>query len=107
MTFRIDVHHHIHLPMQPAAVMAALEKIMNDQAQTKAILEEINTNLTEASAELTSKLEELTAALAAAGQNTPEVDALLDAIRTKAKALADVVPNEQPAPPAPPEEPGA
>lgn len=101
MSIQVDVHHHFHFP-QPSAVMAALEQIMNDQAATKAILEEINTNLSEASAELTGKIEDLTNALAAAGKNTPEVDALLESIRAKAKALADVVPNDPPAaPPAP------
>lgn len=99
MDVRID--HFIHFAQSAPdpridEVLNLLETVMTDQAATKAILEEINANLTEASGELTAKIDELTNALAAAGQNTPEVDALLDALRTKSRALADVVPNPAP-----------
>lgn len=103
MDVRIDHYiHFAHSVPDPRIdqILNLLETVMTDQAQTKAILEEISTNLTEASGELTSKIDELTAAIAAAGQNTPEVDALLEALRTQSRALADVVPN-----PAPPVEP--
>lgn len=96
LTIRVD--HHFHWPGLPAdpridEILNLLEHLMTTQAETKAILEEIAANLTEASSELTGKIDDLSAQLAAAGHNTPEVDALLSAIRAKAQALADVVPD--------------
>lgn len=100
--FEVVVRHEHHFPQAPGsesilgAINSMKEQIMTTQTETKAILEEISANLTEAGTELGAKIDELQTALANAGHNTAEVDALLEGIRTKAKGLADVVPNPAP-----------
>lgn len=64
-----------------------------DQAQLEAALTTVGTRLTEASTEIVAKLEELQAAITAAGNTTPEVDAALANVTTLANALADIVPD--------------
>ena len=91
-----------------ADVMAKLtqlqEQITMNQAETAAALTVVGDRLTEASTEIVARLQELQAAITQAGNTTPEVDAALARVQTLAAALADIVPND---PPAPPEEPPA
>lgn len=67
-----------------------LEKLMATLAEQ---LDGIDASLTEAKTEITGKLDELQAALDAAGQISPEVQAKLDAVSASARGLADIVPN--------------
>lgn len=101
ITFRHDVY--VHFDSQPEATAATLARIlklqgtiMTTQAETLAILSNVKDKLNEASAELLAKIADLTAAVAAAGNNTPEVDQALADVSAIATALADVVPNPVP-----------
>ena len=66
---------------------------MADQAALAAALQNVGAKLTEASTEINAKLAELEAAILAAGNTTPDVDAALASVQGLATALADIVPN--------------
>lgn len=103
VTITVDADASACVPCQSPAsptvadVMAAIsqlkELIMSDQATLAAALAGIASSLTEASTEINAKLAELQAAIAAAGNTTPEVDAALASVQTLAQGLADIVPN--------------
>ena len=92
-----------------ADVMAKLnqlqEQIAMNQAELETALANVGTRLTEASTEIVARLQDLQDAITEAGNTTPAVDAALANVQTLAAALADIVPNDPPAPP--PEEPPA
>jgi len=98
ISIRHDVYFH-GSPESPttartiALILERQTEIMSTQVEVLAILTDVKTKLTEASVELIAKIDELTAALATAGQSTPEVDAILADVQGIATALADVVPN--------------
>lgn len=76
-----------------SAISDLKETIMADQAALAAALQGVTAKLTEASTEINAKLAELQAAIVAAGNTTPAVDAALAEVQALATSLADVVPN--------------
>lgn len=107
LTVRHDVY--IHPSEDTASVLASIAAlsasieamkgtITMNQQETNAALTEVQSALTEAGTEIADKLQGLQDQLANAGNLTPENEALLNDIRGRARALADIVPNPAPAP---------
>lgn len=65
--------------------------IMATQAEHAAELVQVKADLVEAQAELLAKIQELSDAIANAGNTTPEVDAALAEVKALSTALKDVV----------------
>ena len=77
-------------------VLERLEYIMATQAELATALTTVTDEITKIGTEtqsLHAKIDDLTAALAAAGATTPEVDAALAALQAQAKAVDDLVPD--------------
>ena len=69
---------------------------MATQAELATALTTVTDEITKIGTEtqsLLAKIDDLTAALAAAGATTPEVDAALAALQAQAKAVDDLVPD--------------
>jgi hypothetical protein len=67
--------------------------IMANQTELAQALLGIQEQLTKASGEIVAKIGELEAAIAAAGNTTPEVDALVSEIKSIAEGLDGIVPD--------------
>lgn len=83
-----------------------LEKLMTTQAQIAEALNAAVTLTTKIGTEvqgLKTRIAELTAALEAAGNATPEVQAALAALQTQLQAVDDLVPDAEPEPEQPAE----
>lgn len=73
--------------------------LMASNAELQTALEEINAALTEAGTEIPAKLQELRDLIAASGPGTtPEIDAMIADLKTKALGLKDVVSDTSPQP---------
>jgi uncharacterized protein YoxC len=75
-------------------VINALRKIMSTQAELALALDSIKVQVAKIGAEtqaLQAKLAELVAALAAAGNTSPEVDAALEALKAQVQVVDDLV----------------
>lgn len=70
-----------------------LGKIMASNAQLQQSLTDLGTQLDKAHTEITTKIAELEAAIAAGGNTTPEVDAALEALKGKVQNLDDLHPD--------------
>lgn len=94
---RIDVWHHFDLPGDARrtllTILKTLERIMATQAELAAQLLAVRDQLGKASAEITARVAVLEAAIVAAGNSTPEVDAALEAVKQIAQALDDLNPD--------------
>ena len=66
---------------------AKLDKIMATQAELQASLEALGTQLDKVSAELNTEIQNLTDAVAAAGNTTPEIDAAVQKMQQIVDAL--------------------
>lgn len=98
----MDIHHYIHYKDEHTKVMLEkifetvinnnqkLNKIMATQQQVADQLTALSTQLDKALAEIQAEIEKLTDAVEAAGSSTPEVDAALEALKTKVQALDDL-----------------
>ena len=105
LTFRVD--HYFHPCEGTASVLASIAAlsasieamkglITMNQQETNQALTEVRDALNEAGTEIADKIQGLQDQLANAGNLTPENEALLTDIRTRARALADIVPNTTP-----------
>lgn len=110
------MHLHIHLPDAAIALFSQLhaelhslnrkaDHIMATQAQAAQQLTDLGTKLDKISGETTSLVEavrDLTAQIATAGEVTPELQAAMDAVGSKADAIDalvdDIAPNPTPTP---------
>ena len=70
-----------------------LEKIMATQAELAAQLVAVRDQLVKVADEINDRVAALEAAIANAGNSTPEVDAALDAVKAIAQALDDLNPD--------------
>jgi hypothetical protein len=96
--------HHFHPCEGTASVLASIAALavsiealkgtiaMNHQ-ETNQALTEVQTALTEAGTEIAEKIQSLEDQLANAGNLSPENAALLNDVRSRAQALANIVPN--------------
>lgn len=88
-----------------AAITELKDTITVNEAQTLEFLSGIQSNLTEATAEILAKIADLENAQSQAGSTTPAIDAALVNLKAMAQRLADIVPGTAPEPaPAPPAE---
>lgn len=95
---RFDFYFHFEFanPLVLSAIKQLKELITMNQQETQVALQGVQAALTEAGTEIAEKLQKLQDDLAAAGNLTPENEALLTDIGTRARALADIVPNPAP-----------
>jgi hypothetical protein len=70
-----------------------LEIIMASNAQLQQDLTDLGTQVDKVAAEITKRIADLEAAIAAGGASSPEVDAALAALKTKVQSLDDVTPD--------------
>lgn len=93
---RIDLHVWFHDDPATHLILTKLEKMMATQAELAASLAAVSAQVskigTESSATL-QKVADLEAALAAAGNTTPEVDAALAALKAQVQVVDDLVPD--------------
>ena len=78
------------------SILQALEKVMASQEQLAAQLNAISAQLTKVTGEIQARVTALEAAIEAAGNTTPEVDAALEAVKQIAQALDDLNPDATP-----------
>ena len=86
---------HIH-NVGHEAVINLLEQIMTTQTEIATTLEGVTAQLAKIGAEtltLLNRIEDLTAAVAAAGAATPEVEAAVAALQAQAQIVDDLVPD--------------
>lgn len=100
----IDVHHYFHNPAGQAEILAAISEtkgaIMATQQELAADLAAVSANVEKIGGEtrsLIEKIDELTAAVEAAGNTTPEVDAALQALKDQVAVVDALVPDAPPA----------
>ena len=102
---RLDVYHHFphddellrQLIVSHQQLTEKVEGLIMKVTELGPVLQGIKDSLTEAGGEIAAKLEELSARIEA-GETLPESDAaLLTEIAARARALADIVPNQPPA----------
>lgn len=89
---------HIHIAGCVAGI-TLLEQIMTTQNEIATTLEGVTAQIAKIGTETTSllnKVDELVAALAAAGNATPEVEAAVAALQAQAQVVDDLVPDAQP-----------
>lgn len=100
--FRIEVHHYLHTDPDPrpdqilAEIRELKEIVMSTQAELAANLTEILATVTKVGDEtraLIAKVADLEAAIATAGNTTPEVDAALQALRDQVAVVDALVPD--------------
>ncbi len=77
------------------AIHTQLGEIMKTQAEVAAELGRLTEQVTKTKAELQAKLDELSAAIIAAGNATPEVEAALAALGEVIQSQDDVVPDAE------------
>lgn len=73
-----------------------LNKIMSTQAELAEQLTALKDQTDKANAELLQKISDLEAAIVAAGNTTPEVDAALAALKDSVQKVDDIVPDQPP-----------
>lgn len=99
---QIDIYHHfVNAP--PSHLVGLVEQLLNKvthimatQAELAASLTALTTEVAKIGTETTTllqKVDALQAALDAAGQTTPEVDAAMAALAAQAKTVDDLVPD--------------
>lgn len=91
---RIDVHVWLHDDPAAQLILTTLEKLMASQAELAASLASVSAQVAKIGTEtsgLLTKVADLEAALAAAGNTTPEVDAALAALRAQVQVVDDLV----------------
>lgn len=106
MSWTVDHHVYLHSPCgahrcaHAADIIDAIdelkEQIMATQEQLAADLAAVTANVSKIGDEtrtLLSKIDDLTAAVAAAGNTTPEVDAALAALKAQVAVVDDLVPD--------------
>lgn len=96
MAWRLDIHHHIHLPLLEnigADINRKLDSIMATEAQNLEILSDIKTKLDETATEFRTKLDEMAVLVANAGNTGPAFDEKMVELQGLAGALANIVPN--------------
>lgn len=99
MSTRTDIFIHESLD----SLHQKVDSIMATQAEQAAKLRAIGTQLAKARGEIIAAVERLTAAVAAGGATTPEVDEATQALQLAVQGLDDLNPDETPAdPPATP-----
>lgn len=86
----IHIYHHIQVE---GAALGLLEKIMATQAELAQQLTDIRNQLQKASGEIQARVAALEAAIAAAGNTSPAVDAALADVKAIAQALDDLNPD--------------
>jgi hypothetical protein len=100
--FRIEVHHYLHFDPDPrpdqilAEILDLKEILMTTQAELATSLTEIAATVTKVGDEtraLIVKIGDLEAAIATAGNTTPEVDAALAALRDQVAVVDALVPD--------------
>lgn len=84
----MDIHIHHHYPDRK--VLKGLLMNMQELAQG---LADLTAQTDKARAEVVQKIADLEAAIANAGNTTPEVDAALEALKASVQASDDVVPD--------------
>jgi len=94
----MKVDHHVWFHDDPTGqlILHKLEKLMATQAEMAASLDAIGEQVTKIgteSAATLARVSELEAALAAAGNTSPEVDAALEALKAQVKLVDDLVPD--------------
>lgn len=87
----ITVNYHFY--GSDPSLINRLESIMTTQAQLAAQLTALAAQADKAKAEILAKFADLQAAIDAAGNTTPEVDAALAALATSIQATDDLVPD--------------
>lgn len=96
MDFRLDIYHHVE-PLELQSLLAELkELLLTTQAELAQQLTALGTQVDKAHTEIVQKVSDLEAAIQAAGNVTPEVEAALDALRTKVQVLDDLNPDTAP-----------
>lgn len=79
-------------------IIQKLNTIMANQDELAAELTALKEQADKANAELVQKIADLEAAIVAAGNTTPAVDAALAALKTSVQSVDDIVPDAPPAP---------
>ncbi len=91
---RIDLHVWLHDDPAAHLILTKLEKLMASQAELAASLETVSAQVAKIGTEtagLLAKVTDLEAAIANAGNTTPEVDAALAALRAQVQVVDDLV----------------
>ena len=91
------MHIHIHLHSDDHVIKLLKEILMNQQELAQA-LNDAAAEAVKAKAEIVQKISNLEAAIVAAGNTSPEVDAALSALKDAVQGVDDIVP-DQPADP--------
>ncbi len=89
---KVDFYLHFADPV----IKSLLEKLMSTQEELAASLAQVSEQVAKIGTEtstLVQKVDDLTAALAAAGNTTPEVDAALAALQAQVTVVDDLVPD--------------
>lgn len=81
------------LPQSDDSINLKLNQIMATQAELARELRDIKTQNDKARAEILQKIEDLEAAVVAAGQVTPEVQEALDSLKASVQTDDDIVPD--------------
>jgi septal ring factor EnvC (AmiA/AmiB activator) len=81
-----------------ARIERKVNKIMATQQEEATALAAVRDQLAKATAEIVTKIDALTAAVAASGATSPEVDAATADLKAAAQKLDDVVPDVVPTP---------
>jgi len=84
----IHVYHH-----DDRKVILYLKRIIMNMQELAQGLTDLKTQTDKARAEVVQKIADLEAAIANAGNTTPEVDAAIEALKASVQATDDVVPD--------------
>lgn len=99
ISFRLDVFHHFPTPPEiPASILERLDRIMATQQELADQLTAVTAAVAKIGTEtqtLLARIADLEAAVVAAGNTTPEVDAALDALRAQVAVVDELVPDAQ------------
>jgi chromosome segregation ATPase len=91
---RIDVHVWLHDDPSTTLILTRLNKLMATQAELAQSLADVSAQVSKIGAESSAtlaKVAELEAALAAAGNTSPEVDAALEALKAQVQLVDNLV----------------
>jgi hypothetical protein len=94
MALRLDVHLWVHDDPATHLILTKLETLMASQAELAASLATVSAQVAKIGTEtssLVARVTDLEAALAAAGNTTPEVDAALEALKAQVQVVDDLV----------------
>lgn len=91
----MDTHIHIH--NETNCINSKLDNIMATQAELAQQLTDVATQVEKTKTEITTKISDLEAAIVAAGNTSPEVDAALASLKSAVQGVDDIVP-DTPAP---------